>query len=156
MIIKWKPGAIPEPGRYVVSWCFDGDTVRGSGIPGAEIVRIWGMDAPERGQRCYRQSGAALWAMVGRRPVQLLPVCRDNYGRMVAKIISPGHGDVGLEMVRNGWAWWYRQYARNAAQYRQAELWARERGLGLWGGGAHRWAPWAWRRKYGRHGAPVR
>jgi len=156
MIVRWKPGVIPEPGRFVVSWCFDGDTVRGSGNPGAEIVRVWGIDAPERGQRFYRQSGAALWAMVGRRAARLEPVCRDKYGRLVGRLIVPEFGDVGLEMVRNGWAWWYRQYAVGAVRYREAEREARYSKRGLWGGGPHRWAPWAWRRKYARHGAPAR
>jgi len=155
MIVRWKPGAIPEPGRYVVGWCFDGDTVRGSGIPGAEIVRLWGMDAPEKGQACYMRSGAALWKMVGRQPVRLEPVCRDRYGRLVGRLISPEYGDVGLVMVRLGWAWWYKQYAPGASRYRIAEEAARSAGRGIWGGGGHRWAPWAWRRRYGRHGAPM-
>jgi len=156
MIVRWKKGAIPENGFGVVSWCFDGDTVRLRGMPGAEVVRLWGMDAPERGQRGSRLAGAALWEMVGRRRVQVVPVCRDRYGRLVARLVTMGGEDVGKAMVFAGWARWYKFYAPAALDYARAERAARKAGRGVWGMPGATFAPWSWRAKYSRHGAPRR
>ena len=38
---------------------------------------------------------------------------------------------VNLAMVADGYAWWYRYYARNNRELAAAETEARDRGLGL-------------------------
>ena len=154
MIVRYKPGCMPPRCRVLVSWVYDGDTFRGMGIPGKHIIRIWGMDAPEKGQPSWRASGAALWKMIGRRSVDVRPVTFDRYGRVVARVFTPGVGDVGVAMVRGGWAWWYRAYARDSLEYSSAETEAREAQRGIWKEGAKRWAPWAFRARYARMGAP--
>lgn len=50
--------------------------------------------------------------------------------------------DVGLVMVRDGMAWWYREYAHE--QSAEDTAWAARRGLWL---NASPVPPWEWRRK---------
>ena len=81
-------------------------------------------------------------------PVQVDWNKRDRYKRIIGKIIFQGK-DISLEMVRAGFAWWYRKYAneQNAGDrvlYEAADKDAREnrRGLRV---DPDPIAPWEWR-----------
>jgi endonuclease YncB( thermonuclease family) len=59
--------------------------------------------------------------------------------------------DVNLEQIRNGMAWWYREYAKeqtevDRAAYAGAEQEAHERHVGLWKD-AVPLPPWEWRKR---------
>jgi len=137
-----------------VTWCYDGDTIRVMGVPDGTVIRVWGIDAPERGQRGFGKSGAFLWSWIGKKVCVFEPVCRDRYGRMVAKVVLPPDIDVAQVMVREGWAWWYRRYAGQADHLRRAEMEARAERRGLWAERAGRFAPWVFRYRYGKRGYP--
>jgi len=50
-----------------------------------------------------------------------------------------------IEIVKNGYAWWYKNYARNDKNLESAEKYARANKLGLWK--PHNpIAPWDYRR----------
>ena len=55
----------------------------------------------------------------------------DRYGRKVGIVYYNGK-NLNLELVKNGYAHWYRQYARNDMQLKTAEEYARNNKLGLW------------------------
>lgn len=123
----------------------DGDSLRMSG----GRVRLWGIDAPELGQRCEwngqpfdcgRAAKDQLGKLVTGGPVECIPVDRDRYGRTVARC-SLGGLDLAAEMVRSGWALDYWTYSHGA--YSREEHEAREAGRGLWGGSFQ--PPWEWR-----------
>ena len=87
-------------------------------------------------QEIYDQ--ARLWHtdLVGGQAVTVYWDKRDRYGRVVGKVVVEGR-DVGLAMVREGCAWWYRKYAEeqsavDQALYGAAELAARGAKRGLW------------------------
>ena len=86
----------------------DGDTL----IVRGERVRIAGIDAPEqkqrfRGQTFRRGPGvlatAALRRVIGRRRVEVVPIKRDRYGRLLARVRA-GDDDAGGEMIARGYA----------------------------------------------------
>lgn len=56
----------------------------------------------------------------------------DRYGRQVAEIILPDGRNLNHEIVRAGFAWWYRQYARNDKELERLETEARAAKRGLW------------------------
>jgi endonuclease YncB( thermonuclease family) len=75
---------------------------------------------------------------------------RDRYGREICSVLV-GARDVGLEMIRAGYAWHYKEFEReqnaeDRAMYAQTEADARSARRGLWRepGGV---PPWAWRKE---------
>lgn len=113
-------------------------------------VRLAGIDAPEHAQPFATASRQSLAARVFHRDVTVLWSKLDRYDRIVGKLMVDGV-DVNLAMVADGMAWHYRQYEREQSledrlAYRQAESWARKRGLGLWSA-AHPEPPWKFRRE---------
>jgi micrococcal nuclease len=88
----------------IIRW-IDGDTVRTS----RGVVRLIGMDTPERGQRCYRRarSNAQRLAPVGSR-VRLVKVIgrdnRDAYGRLLRYVKVSRGRDIGYRQIVAGLA----------------------------------------------------
>ena len=115
----------------------DGDTVTvldGERVP--HRIRIAGIDAPEKGQAFGQAAKERLARLVHGRHVEARCPKRDRYGREVCSVFL-GTRDVGLEQVRGGYAWWYRDYAReqtldDRANYEAAENDARQARRGLW------------------------
>lgn len=115
----------------------DGDTV--TILDAAHVqhrVRIAGIDAPEKSQAYGEVSKQSLARLVHGRHVEAHCPKRDRFGREVCSVFL-GTRDVGLEQVRGGYAWWYREYAReqtpdDRAIYETAETDAREARRGLW------------------------
>lgn len=77
--------------------------------------------------------------------------CRktDRYGRSVCNVLVQQQ-DAGLELVRRGYAWWYRAYSREQSVedrrlYEAAEDSARTQHWGLWSDAAPV-PPWEWRK----------
>jgi len=115
----------------------DGDTVT---ILDADRVqhrvRIAGIDAPEKSQAFGEAAKQSLAHLVHGQRVDAHCPKRDRYGREVCSV-HLGTRDVGLEQVRAGYAWWYREYAReqtpaDRAAYEAAEAEARQARRGLW------------------------
>ena len=118
----------------------DGDTLR----IGAERIRLFGIDAPETGQRCgalglRQRRDRAPEATCRHRAVRCTPRDRDRYGRLVSTCTAGGV-DLGDRLVSEGLA---RAYTRYGDDYAAAETRARTQELGLWRGPAQ--APWDYR-----------
>ena len=120
-------------------------------------VRLSGIDAPERRQAYGERAKQHLAALVFARHVRVVWDKKDRYSRIVGRVFAaecesrcPYTIDVGLEQIRAGLAWHYKQYAREQAPpqrelYAAFERRARERREGLWRE-AHPVAPWEFRR----------
>ncbi|TAA41486.1 thermonuclease family protein [Pseudoxanthomonas winnipegensis] len=124
---------------------FDGDTIEIHG----ERVRLFGVDAPESGQRCSRsgqewpcgqRAALALSDWLGSRTVSCNPTGKDRYQRTLARCFA-GTEDVQAWLVLNGWALAYRQYSTD---YVSAEEVAQARRAGVWAGEFTK--PWEWRK----------
>ena len=125
----------------------DGDTI----AIGASVVRLHGIDAPERAQTCVERGqswACGAWAraelgrMIGTDPVVCDVIETDRYGRAVARCRARSD-DLGAGMVLAGAAVAYRRYAltyvaeEEAAQHAQRGLWR--------GAVAGVVMPWDWR-----------
>jgi micrococcal nuclease len=129
----------------------DGDTVEVlEADKAAHRVRLAGIDTPERGQAFGTRAKQALLARVGGETVTVEWDKRDRYRRIIGKLVLEGQ-DVNLSMVEDGYAWWYRKYAREQSEidrglYEAAEERARHARTGLWRD-PEPVSPWDWRRR---------
>ena len=150
-------GERPANAMAAVGRVVDGDTLRLDG----RTYRLWGIDAPELIQVCYRggqgyacgREAAAYLRMLlsaesvpgdgtpAGEPAQLVcePRASDQYGRTAAQC-RLGDKDLAAEMVRAGWAL---MFARHGTDYAPEEDEAREARRGLWAGTFE--MPWDWR-----------
>ena len=106
-------------------------------------VRLHGVDAPEGGQAFGNVCKRTLSNLVFGKTAAVQVVDIDRYKRSVSRLTVDGR-DVGLEMIRAGCAWHYRQYS-NDAGYAAAEEEARRARRGLWQD-AKPVPPWTYRR----------
>lgn len=124
----------------------DGDTVDVRLDSGMIRVRLHAIDTPERGQPYGNVAKDALSRIVFGRAVEIEPYAQDRYDRLVARVWM-GDVDVNALMIKQGYAWAYRQYLDDV-RYCIYEFDARRAGRGLWQGAAtDRVAPWEWRRR---------
>jgi endonuclease YncB( thermonuclease family) len=90
----------------------DGDTITVLGPGNAQhVVRLGGIDAPERKQAFGTAAKEALSSLVFDRRVEARCWKRDRYGRDVCAVFV-GTRDVGLTMIRDGYAWHYKAFER--------------------------------------------
>lgn len=134
-------GFMPHAGRALV---IDGDTIEIEG----QRIRLFGIDAPERGQlcrsgdgrwRCGERARMALDGKIAGRSVACEKKDRDPYGRIVAVCRLDGE-DLNAWLVARGWALAYRRYATD---YVDQEEMARNTRRGIWRGTFE--PPWEWR-----------
>jgi hypothetical protein len=69
---------------------------------------------------------------------------KDRYGRTVAEVILPEERSLNREMVGQGMAWWYRQFAPRDRELDRLESEARTAKRGLWSQ-PDPTPPWDWR-----------
>ena len=66
--------------------------------------------------------------------------------RTIGEVILPDGMNLNQELVKQGWCWWYREYAPGDTELKKLEREAREERKGLWAA-AHPVPPWEWRKK---------
>lgn len=117
----------------------DGDTVTVLDAQRQQhVIRLGGIDAPEKTQAYGQKSKAHLSQAVFAQFVTVAFDKRDRYGRIVGKILVGGQ-DINLQQVQAGWAWHYKQYQREQSPedrlvYEEAQRLASEARQGLWQG----------------------
>jgi len=89
----------------IVNRIVDGDTIV---LENKERVRLLGIDAPERGEKYFKESSKFLEDLILNESVNLEFTKRkyDKYGRLLAYIHLRGK-NINLEMVKNGFANYY-------------------------------------------------
>ena len=94
-------------------------------------IRIDGIDAPEKKQDFGNRAKEYLSSMIWNQELTIKVTKKDKYGRSIGKVSTPEIPDVGLEMIKAGFAWQYRDFNHDEA-YAEAERLARENKKGLW------------------------
>ena len=107
-------------------------------------IRLESIDAPESGQPFGNRSGRLLRELCHRKTATVRYNRQDRYGRVLGTVYCDGL-DVNAEMVRQGMAWVYVQFAPRNSPLFELEREAREARIGLWADPAPV-EPWRWRR----------
>ena len=130
------PAVIRGPARVI-----DGDTLEING----QHVRLWGIDAFERGQTCGMiacgtAAATALWQVTYSRIVECTPKGARSYGRVVA-VCRVGGRDLAEHLVALGWALDWPRYSGGV--YKAAQDVAQADRVGAWSTTFTR--PWEYR-----------
>jgi endonuclease YncB( thermonuclease family) len=157
LLISTGAGAAEFYGKIVAVG--DGDTLTVIDLADRRHkVRLSGIDAPERQQAYGDHARAHLAALAHGRHALVVWEKQDRYGRFVGRVLLPECAradcaysiDLGLEQLRAGLAWHYKQYADEQPpverwRYATTELQARVRRAGLWQAAAPV-PPWSYRK----------
>lgn len=122
----------------------DGDTISVLHDGKAEKIRLNGIDCPESHQDFGRQAKQFTSDLAFNKTVTVEVNDHDKYGRTLGDIILPDGRNLNRELVRAGFAWWYKQYSQDLS-LRELEAEARAAKRGLWQNTAPV-APWDFRR----------
>jgi micrococcal nuclease len=144
-----EPAKSQEPVSAKVTKINDGDSIEVMLDTGAGRVRLSAIDTPEHDQPHGPASSAALKGLlpVG-STVELEIVTQDQFRRIVAVVWLVNAGarlNVNERMLRDGHAWAYRRYMRDA-RFCDIEAEARDAKRGLWAQPVDDWVyPPEWR-----------
>jgi micrococcal nuclease len=111
----------------------------------AERIRLWGIDCPESKQAFGTRATQFTGDLAFGQTVTVEVRDVDRYKRTVAEIILPDGRNLNQEIVRAGFAWWYRQYAKHDEVLHGLEDEARLSHRGLWAD-PQPVTPWEWRK----------
>ncbi len=123
-------------------------------------IRLSEVDTPEKGQPYGEKSRQVLSDLIFNKQVSAEQTNIDRYGRIVARVYQE-QTDVNAEMIRQGAAWVYRQYASDQKLF-DLEAEAKASGRGLWSLPEtqrvypHRVPPWQWRKTAKQASEPVK
>ncbi len=143
---------VPEPFAGRVVGVKDGDTIEILEGRVGRVVRLWGIDCPERGQPYGARAKQTTSDLCHGKVVDVEPKAVDRWGRVVARVRLPGGRDLSSEIVRAGMAWWFVRYAPRDDALARLEREARDARRGLWSD-PHPVPPWVFRRN-ARRGRP--
>lgn len=140
--------------EWQVSQLSDGDTFTATANGQEEIIRLCGIDAPEREQPMGSKSKAHLGILIAPGDTVLIaPVARDREGHLVAEVFVPqaGEGEIHInsQMVIDGMAYVYGQSVDdcpNAEAIKRSGSLAQNAKTGVWSGNYQK--PWDYRKTH--------
>lgn len=144
--VAWASNVIP--GKVIA--ISDGDTITLLTPEKQQLkIRLVGIDAPEKKQAYGTKARDHLAAHVFRQAVEVDIRKKDQYGRSLG-VVYLGDNDINQLMIRDGYAWFYKHYAKEqpkeeALRYADSEREARTQGKGLWAD-PHPVPPWEFRK----------
>ncbi|MFH1563490.1 MAG: thermonuclease family protein [Nitrospirota bacterium] len=121
----------------------DGDTISVMHNGVREKIRLNGIDCPENRQAFGNRAKQFTGNMVFGKTVTIKGHGKDKYGRTMGDVFLPNGTCLNKELVKQGLAWWYRQYS-NDSEIEQLEQAARSSNQGLWSD-SNPLAPWDYR-----------
>ena len=121
----------------------DGDTITVLHDHQSETVRLLGVDAPEKRQAYGDRARRFTAELAFDRTVTVRTGGRDRNGRLLGEVVLPDGRSLSQELVRAGYAWWFRKYSQDVRLARLEEE-ARQDRRGLWADAAPQ-APWEYR-----------
>ncbi len=140
--------ALSFAAQYKVIKVYDGNTVKIMGQGKTLRVRLVGIDAPEKGQPYYTESGKYLADLVLDRFVAVRDFSTDTSKRLLGEVFIEG-ANINLEMLRAGLVEVYRgdiPKELDIRAYFDAEAEARNAKAGMWSLGERYISPGLWRK----------
>ena len=128
-----------------VTYVSDGDTIHIVSNNQKYKIRFYGIDTPEKSQSFGLEAKEFTHNKIFGKIVEVEIKDTDRYGRKVGIVHYDKGKDLNFELVQNGYAWWYEQYARNDQQLKMAQDYAERNKLGLWAQ-SNPVAPWNYRK----------
>ena len=127
----------------------DGDTIAIDRVH----VRLFGIDAPERGPPGARESAEHLRRLVGSERPECKTVDYDKRNERPVMLCSMNGRDLSLAMVREGWAVVWCSFVRNLRpallrSFQAAEADARAAKRGIWARPVQPWRDWGCGRSF--------
>lgn len=108
-------------------------------------IRLNGIDCPEKSQAYGTKAKEFTSDLVFGKVVTVNIKEKDRYGRYVADIILEDGTVLNSELVRNGFAWHYKQYSDDSS-LAELEDAAKSQGVGLWADNSPT-PPWEFRKE---------
>jgi micrococcal nuclease len=121
----------------------DGDTYVFQTEEGSFVVRMQGIDAPERDQPYSKESASFLEKYLNWEAI-VIKTGMDRYGRTLGTLIIDSI-DINMLSIKNGCTWHFKKYSKDQ-DYANAELYASSNKIGLWSLD-NQVPPWEWRKK---------
>ena len=115
-----------------VTYVSDGDTIHLVSNNQKYKIRFYGIDTPEKSQKFGLEAKEFTYNRVFGKTVEVEIKDTDRYGRNVGTVHYDNGKDLNFELVKNGYAWWYEQYAKNNQQLKMAQEYAKANKLGFW------------------------
>ena len=111
----------------------DGDTIKVLHDGKEEVIRLYGVDSPEKKQSFGQKARDFTTSLVAGKTVEVEPRNTDRYKRTVA-VVSVDGQNVNELTVRNGYAWVYRKYCKESfcLSWKEKERSAKESKIGMW------------------------
>ena len=141
--------------QFKVIRVYDGDTIAVADNGKRIRVRLVGIDSPEvpkgenkPGQPFNQKSIKYLSWLILNETIEIKSYGIDSYGRILGVVNNEGK-NINLEMVKEGYAEVYQGRSPDdfdLAQYKSAEIEAREAQKGIWVQGEKYISPFVWRR----------
>ena len=97
-----------------------------------KTVRMYAIDAPEKGQPYSKAARDFTTDLIEGKPVRLEVQNVDRYDRLISQVYLPDGRCLNHELVGAGLAWWYRRHAPHDSDLQQREEQARSTESGLW------------------------
>ncbi|TLY21593.1 MAG: hypothetical protein E6K68_05605 [Nitrospirae bacterium] len=146
LLVSLPGGALADEFSGRVVTITDGNTIKVLHKGVAERIRLYGVDCPEEGQPFGTPAKRFTAAMVYGKDVTVRTHGLGQDGLTVGDVILPDGTNLGRELVKAGWAWWYRKYAPRDEVLRKLESEARRAKRGLWAD-KNPIPPWEWRNR---------
>lgn len=118
----------------------DGDTIRVLRDGKAQVIRLYGVDAPESGQAFGAKAKQFVSEAAFGQVVSVVSTEKDAYGRLVGTVALADGRELSQELLREGLAWWYWHYdksldlARLEAEAKMARrgIWSDKQPIAPW------------------------
>lgn len=102
-----------ELGR--VSYVIDGDTLILKGVKNK--IRLWGVDAPEKGEQGSFKATLALEKLTNGKKVSYIKIDTDKYNRIVARVFLSDGREINKLLIEQGVAKEYCRYSKGYYGY---------------------------------------
>jgi len=137
------PRTLKSKVLYNVTRIIDGDTLAIIGTDQIEfIIRLYGIDSPEKNQAYGIQAKTRLEEMIGSKQVNIEVVKRGKYGRYIANVYIEDRW-LNKELIEAGLSW-CDENKNIDPDLQQAQRIAQKEKYGLWKD-PHPIPPWRWR-----------